>query len=136
MKKKKIHKITETDNKFLILGIVSSANSYKLIWTINNILKSNLILQENYTVINRNIIKSYVFYLSSQENMKILANKCDTGVLVSKYKKSDYFLKLDTSPKDTENVLTILKTLKIIQIIFTVDLDIVTKKQKLMFANL
>ncbi len=135
--KKKIHKINdELENNFSLIGIVSSASGYKLSWTINNLLKINLQLQEDYLLLLKDGSPNFAFYLSENENIKLISNKSDKGILAYKLKNVDYFIKIENSSESIDNKINILKNAKIIQAILSINLQILSKKQNKIFANI
>jgi len=135
--KKKIHKIKEElENDFSIIGIVSSASSHKLSWTINNLFKINLQLQEDSYLSSKDSSQNFAFYSSAENNIKLISNKSDRCILFSKLKNIDYFLKIENNYKDINELVNILKSSKIAQAILSINIDTLSKSQKKIFVNI
>ncbi len=135
--KKKIHKIKEElENNFSIIGIVSSASSYKLSWTMNNLLKLNLQLQEDSYLLLKDVSQNFAFYSSAENNIKLISNKSDTVILISKFKNIDYFIKIENNYKSIDEIIEILRNSKIAQAVLSINLENLSKQQKKIFVNI
>lgn len=135
--KKKIHKIKEElENNFSIIGIVSSASSHKLSWTINNLLKINLQLHEDSYLSSKDACQDFAFYSSVENTIKLISNKSDTEILVSKLKNIDYFIKIENNYKSIEEIIDTFRNSKITQAILPINLETLSKQQKNIFVNI
>ena len=141
MAKKKIHKFKEsTPEFFLILGLVSSANDYKLSWLINEKIKISLKQKKDYSLQTKKILKEFIYYSFEDDKdlIKLIANKCNKGVLINEFKNIDYFIKIsgDNIMEKTKFIYSELKNNNNINGIFEIDLAKIKKSTKKIFIDI
>lgn len=111
--KKKIHKLAaESNESFILIGIVSHENDYRLSWAFNQQIGLNLIKSKNITIDQPTLEENPVFavFRSEEEESLIqhylITNKSENGYLVSELKNVDYILKI--CGENTEEKATLL----------------------------
>jgi hypothetical protein len=97
--KTKKHKLEYTEDfNFLLLGLSSNENDYRLIWKINNSFNFNFERGDNHSVISNNGEAELEFSNYTYDDQdsflfyRLLANKTDKGVLIEELKNIDYLL--------------------------------------------
>jgi len=136
--KKKIHKlVSESNETFLLIGIVSHENDYRLSWAFNQYLKLKFIKAESLTIsqpkLEENQIFS-VFKFDDQENVIqyfLIANKSENGFLVPELKNVDFILKIEGDIKDqtAKNLVIQIKKMEFVNTAFKIE-DISAKGLK------
>jgi hypothetical protein len=98
---KKIHLDDKTEEKFIILGIVSSEADYKLSQLLN--IKLKLGLKNAKTIDIKGVNGASVSFSRFSDNSKspeifynLISNKSDKDFLLKKLKNIDYFLQVHT----------------------------------------
>ena len=92
------HKLEyKEDFDFLLLGLASNENDYRLIWRINNVFNYSFERSDNLRVVISNSEEmEFSHYTYDDENTflyyRIMSNKCDKGVLIEELKNIDYLL--------------------------------------------
>lgn len=142
-KTKKIHKLKIDEHfPFHTIGISCHENDYRLIWAINTGLQLSFIKASNLKVTDKqgNVIEfSRYFYEDEtlQYNFYIISNICPEGILVPEYRTIDYFLFIKGSFSDSfiEDITRKLKTVSIISAVFTIDVNSLKSKKRLMHLD-
>ena len=130
MTKKKIHKLSfEPEADFILIGIASHENDYRLSWAINKTLNLDLIKIQDL-VINHPKHKIDIRY--SRYNFEdddnylsyhLIANQSEKGFLLPDMKNIDFILKISgiDETKFIDNLLTRLKRIDIIIAAFLIE---------------
>ena len=139
---KKVHKLQYTpEYLFLLIGISSHQNDYRLSWAINNKLNLKLIKTENLKIVNKKLSVTQffsVYNFDDEDNQLIynlISNRCDNGFLLEELKNIDFLLQVlgDTNESYIKNLLKGLKEIDIINTSFTINADSLKSRQKLIF---
>lgn len=138
MPKKKLHKLKLDDNSdFLLIGIASHENDYRLSWALNQELGFKFIRKTDLVIYNSkhdiDIAYSRYFLENQPElNSYLISNKSEQGFLLPKYKNIDFILKisLDEGIEYVDNMLVNLKKIRIIITAFVLE-DIPEKLEKI-----
>jgi hypothetical protein len=139
---KKSHKlIVEDDFRFLLIGISSHENDYRVSWAMNNNLGMFLKRCENLVIYNSRISRNqeFSFYqYTDQETLlhyDLISNRCDDGFLLEELSNIDYILKISgDGGKSFVNQLTNrLKKINIITTAFEIDPFALKSRKKLLF---
>jgi hypothetical protein len=137
--KKKSYKIEATiDNNFLLIGISSSENDFKLCWLINQEFEIEFKRDDDLQFYNEklNIEQNFALYSFSNDEYQayLISNKSNSGILISEYKSIDFFIKIKTSDNSIFDFFqSKLLQIKQIQAIFKIDVNVLKLKQKLIF---
>ena len=139
--KKRIHKIKDIPEKeYIIIGISTSANDYKLSWAINDKLKINLQQKKAYETIKKDLNKEYIYFISEHDNItySLLCNKSINGSLIAELKNIDYFLKIssDNSENISKDIISKIKKIKNISGVFEINNNKLKKKDRTFFSYL
>lgn len=93
------HKLEYRENfDFLLFGISSHENDYRLVWKINHDFSLNFVRNDNLKVISKKTGKELEFPLYSYDDedtfylYHLVANKSDQGVLLEELKNIDYLV--------------------------------------------
>lgn len=122
--KKKVHKLDSTlQQNFLLIGISSYENDYRLCWDLNNCLNSDLQRIENLEVLDNKtnkLQKFPVFYFEDENKhrgLRLIGNRCEDGFLIGEWKNIDYLLKIsgEIKSKDLLEIHSKIKLSKLVQ---------------------
>jgi hypothetical protein len=126
--KKKVHKLAGSGGTtFIILGISSHENDYRLSWAINRQLGLDFRKTESLRVpdqksIEPEILEFSMFQHTSPDGiikMNLISNRCPNGFFISKMKNIDFFLQIfGEDVTDLANTLT--RDLRSIDLVSTV----------------
>ena len=138
---KKIKLTYNQDCEFVLIGISSHENDYKLAWSINNDLNLNLSKKENISVFNKKYSETQNFSVFSHDDetnltlYNLISNRCENGFLIKEYNKFDYFLQIygELADTDIKKILNKLKLNNNIIIAFKLDLSKIKSIGKLIF---
>ena len=141
MKKKRVHKIKDIPEKeYIIIGISTSANDYKLSWAINEKFGINLQQNKTYKVITKKITKEYIYFSAELENLtySLIYNKSEKGSLIPELKNIDYFLKISGNnfAQIYKEIIFEIKEIKNISGVFEVNNSKIKKKTIEIFTNI
>ncbi len=118
MKTEKLKLSLESENSYVVYGIVSEDNDYKLCWAINKQLDFNLKPSENIEFKHKkdaNTLLSFgVFSYSYTQNFKfnLVVNRTETGNLIDEFKNFDYLFFI---PSEIDNLTETVSKLKQIE---------------------
>lgn len=138
---KKLHKLNyQPEYNFIVIGITSDENDYRLIWEINKELGWNLERKENYRWYDKTIDKESEFSLFSYTDedtyvlYKLISNKNEGFFLLDKLKNIDYLLLIYDEPDSDifESISERLKKLKAIRAVFNIDLSKHKNRERLL----
>jgi hypothetical protein len=128
--KKKIVRlqISETHG-YVLVGISSHENDYRLVWAMNNAFSFQFTRIENLVIFNQKLGTDLEFsrFIFTDEDKyltyHLISNRCPDGFLFPEIKNHDYLLQI-TGEMDPKHLAVILKELKkvgIISAIFMID---------------
>ena len=114
---------------YLLYALISFEKDYKLIWDINNSLGMDFIRTEDFSSFNRKINSEQLFscfeYRDENSYLKyrVISNKSENGPLLDELKRIDYLVMItgDFQEDFSSDFLTILKKIKSIQNVFSID---------------
>ena len=136
------HKLGYTEEfDFLLLGLVSAENDYRLIWKFNQTFNFGFERAENHKVISKNGEAEIGFshYTYEDENTcllyRFLSNKTDGGILMEELKNIDYFVIVqgDFSETYITSLVTNLKSVEHIQAVFQISPASLKSRERLLF---
>lgn len=139
---KKSHKlIIKDDFRFLLIGISSHENDYRVSWAMNNALGMSLKRHENLTVYNVRIKQNQDFSMyqyTDQETLlhyHLISNRCDDGFLLEEMPNIDYILKIsgDAGKNYPSKLVSKLKKIDIITTAFELNPSTLKSRKKLLF---
>lgn len=138
----KRHKLGYTEDfDFLLLGIASTENDYRLIWKINKTFNFSFERAGNHKVPAKNEKNELEFshYTFEDEDTsifyRILANKSEKGVLLEELKNIDYLLIITGGFSETlvTSLIKKLKNTEHIQGIFRLSPASLKNRERLLF---
>ena len=122
--KKKLHKLNfEYERDYMLVGIASHENDYRLSWALNKNLNFNFTKTDDL-IINHpkhKIEINYSMYFSNDDsylNYYLISNKSEKGFLLPKMKNIDFVLKI-SGDANMDFLNELLKKLKHIDIVIT-----------------
>ncbi|MFP4023960.1 MAG: IPExxxVDY family protein [Thiohalospira sp.] len=123
--KKKVHKLSfDYENDFLLVGIASHENDYRISWALNKQLGWKLIKGNDFKI-NHPKLKvqanySMYHYLNDNDlySYHLISNKSERGFLLPDLKNIDYILKI-SGEVNADVVDAIVQKIKKIDIIIT-----------------
>ena len=137
--KKKIHKLSfKPDFEFVLLGISSHENDYRLSWAINNHLSVGLSKTNNIALNNKNSIQQFsVFSYHDEESYNtyyLINNISEQGFLFKELKNIDYFFQINGELIDYElqKIIKKLREIDIIASVFRIDVATLKNPAKLL----
>ena len=142
MKQRKLH--IELDFDFDLLGIISSVRSYKLAWSINNILDIDLQISEDITLLlakEKSIVIANYLYKTENSLFRLLKNKPVDSFnknnlpLLPEMAHLDYLFLIEgaTYPITISDMLQKLKSLDTIEYILSINVNDLKSKENLLF---
>lgn len=140
--KKKTHKLNlQQDFDFLLIGIASHENDYRLSWALNEELSALLVKSENLIVQSKHSpqnqsFSQYIFDDSSHLRFfRLISNRCSDGFLLEEHTKIDYVLVVsgETNEELRDNLLKSIKQIPIVISAFSIDVNTLKSKHKLIF---
>ena len=140
---KKIHKLKiDTQFPFMIIGISSHENDYRLIWAINSKLHTDFKRIGNFIPDDKSD-SGYEFsryYFEDEDSFiayYIVSNRCPDGYLLPDYRTTDYFLFLkgEIEPGLPEELSKKLKQVEIVSTAYIIDKKSVKSIKKLLHLD-
>ena len=150
--------IVEHDYDFEVLGLISSAKEYKLVWSINKILSINMIKQKDisFDFLTRGEIKfSNYLFETEYSSFMLLKNKSCSNFpvlpllggdreievknpwLLPEVKQYDYIIRLKGIFQEYlgsgDTILNAIRTLSIVQYISKLNVESLKSKENLIF---
>jgi hypothetical protein len=128
--KKKIHKlVSEPNEKYSLIGIVSHENDYRLSWAFNQHMKMKFIKIESLVINQPKLEENPVFSVFKYEDNEsyilyyLIANKSENGFLIPELKSVDYILKISGELKDAtlKDLLVRIKKMEFISTAFKIE---------------
>lgn len=138
--KKKTHRLSfKSEHDYILIGISSHENDYRVCWAINNDLGTNFVKTENLKIFNQKLSASQEFSLYIYENedslnrFHLVANRCENGYYIPELKNIDFFLQIfgDTADDYINELIKRIKGLDIITGVFLIDPEILRSKDRL-----
>lgn len=140
MDKKKIKLSFQPDFNFKLLGLGSRENDYKLSWTINKVLNTNLSKADNLGIKNPKFsdIQEFSIYSyfpeDTEEEILLISNRCQNGYLIEELKNIDYFLLFrGLGDEIFTSKSQIIKTIDEVFAVIEINPDSLKSKQKFIF---
>lgn len=139
---KKSHKlIIKDDFRFLLIGISSHENDYRVSWAMNNSLGISLRQTEKLDIYNPRINLNQVFslyYYNDRETLLqyyLISNRCDNGFLLEEMPNIDYVIKIsgEVGKNFSTQLINKLKKITIITTAFMIDPSTLKSRKKLLF---
>ena len=139
---KKSHKlIIKDDFCFLLIGISSHENDYRVSWAMNNSLGISLRQTEKLDIYNPRINLNQVFslyYYNDRETLLqyyLISNRCDNGFLLEEMPNIDYVIKIsgEVGKNFSTQLINKLKKITIITTAFMIDPSTLKSRKKLLF---
>ena len=134
--KKKVHKlIYEPNEHFVLIGIVSHENDYKLSWALNEYLKLKFAKTESLIIsqpkLDENPVFSVFTYHDHEYQYFLIANKSENGFLIPELKNVDFILKISGEVKTDfiSDLVTKIKKMEFVSTAFKIE-DISPKASK------
>ena len=126
---------------FELAAIVCNSNIYQLVWAMNNLLQLDFTADDNITIWHPKLSVSQQFEVFSSISadelivIRLIANKSNNGFLVEELKNIDFFVHVSGEAYDDYMKLLLpkFKQSSIIQGVYSIDLDSLASKQKLIF---
>jgi hypothetical protein len=104
MGNKSVHKLTpECSTPFLIIGIASHENDYRISWALNSTLGFHFTKTDNHKVFHKrfNEMQEFSMYRSNDDDAspvyKLIANCCDNGFLLEELRTIDFVLVVENA---------------------------------------
>ena len=122
--KKKLHKLNfEYERDYMLVGIASHENDYRLSWALNKALNFKLAKTDDLITNHpkHKIDLNYSMYCFSDDeylNYHLISNKSDKGFLLPTMKNIDFILKI-SGDADMDFLNKLLMKLKQIDIVIT-----------------
>ncbi|MGE0088413.1 MAG: IPExxxVDY family protein [Bacteroidales bacterium] len=121
--KKKIHKLAaESNESFILIGIVSHENDYRLSWAFNQQIGLKLIKSKNIIVSQPKLEENPIFAVFKSEDEEsliqyyLITNKSEYGYLVPELKNVDYILKI-CGESTEETAIMLLNQIKKVEFV-------------------
>ncbi len=129
------------DYDFLLYGISCHLKDYRLCWSLNHQLGSDLQKQNDYelTVKTGEAPLRFSFYTweDAVNHLKyiVVANRGNPGILVQEQRQADYFLLVEglTDLVDTQGLLDRIKGTDVVLTAYSIDPNQLKSKQNLLF---
>lgn len=139
--KKKIHKLSSVtfDYQFILIGISSHENDYRLSWAINNALNLQLNKGTNHVVHNPKINEDMEFSLFSYEDEStyvryiMVSNRGDNAYLIPELKSFDFFFQVhgEISENEKNALVNTIKSIRIVSVLALLELEKIKSKKNL-----
>jgi hypothetical protein len=141
MGKKNVHKLSpEAEQTFILLGISSHENDYRISWALNEYLGFHFTKTTNHQVLNQRIKEQQEFstYLYSEQDesitYRLISNRCDNGFLLEELKNIDFLLLIEgneTTSTTLPNLTAKIKSIPFISAVFAIDWKLLKSKKNL-----
>jgi hypothetical protein len=125
---------------FLLLGMSSTENDYRLIWQINKQLGFEFIKTDNHKIKAKGSLPELEFshYIFEHEDLylvfRIISNKSPDGVLMEELKNIDFLLIVQGKIEDANinELVSGLKSIEHIQAVFRIDPSGLKSRERLL----
>lgn len=138
MGKKNVHKLSpDSCQTFILLGISSHENDYRLSWSINQNLGFHFVKTENHSAYNTKLKETQEFSTYSYHDgsiyYKLISNRCDNGFLLEELKNIDFLLlaepEVNTFP--AEEFIGQIKAIPFVAAAFKINISTLKQKDRL-----
>lgn len=117
------------ETPFILIGIASHENDYRISWALNTNLGFQFVKSENHRVFHKkfNELQEFSLYVSHSNNngpsFKLLSNRCDNGFLLEDLKNIDFLMVVEEPDKlgDINNFVSQLKSISFISTAFVLN---------------
>jgi len=129
--------VSESNEPFILVGIVSHENDYRLSWALNQYLKLKFIKAESLTINQPKLEENPVFSVFKFDDEEsfiqyfLIANKSENGFLIPELKNVDFILKItgDINDQTAKNLVVQIKKMEFVNTAFKIE-DISAKGLK------
>ncbi len=124
---------------FVLLGLVTNENDYRLSWQMNQNLGIELVRADNAQVKLKGTIHDFVQYVFFDENkflqFTFVKNKSSQNAyLISEHKSCDYFLCIQGSVmNELDDMVVLLKEIPVISMVINIKLQSLKSRKNLVF---
>jgi hypothetical protein len=126
---------------FLLFGLSSHENDYRLVWKINQDFSFNFERGKNHKIISKKTGRELEFAMYSYDDEDtfylyyLIANKSDQGVMLEELKNIDYLIMIqgDFTEAFSNGFQNRLKKIESIQGVFKIDPSSLKNKENLVF---
>lgn len=136
------HKLQYKQNfDFLLFGLASHENDYRLVWKINQAFSFNFERGNSHKLISKKTGKEQEYNLYSYDDEDtfylyyFISNKCEDGVLIEELKNIDYLIMIqgDFTEAFANGFHNRLKKVESVQGVFKIDPSSLKNKENLVF---
>ncbi len=136
------HKLLYKQNfDFLLFGLASHENDYRLVWNINQTFSFNFERGNSHKLFSKKAGKELEFPLYTYDDedtyylYQLLSNKCEDGVLLEELKNIDYLIMIqgDFTEAFSNGFQNRLKKLECVQGVFKIDPSSLKNRENLVF---
>ena len=142
MGKKDVHKLSvDKGHSFVLYGISSHENDYRLSWAFNEYLGFRFTKTENHKSFDPRLneyqeFSTYSFYDDEySHSYKLISNRCDNGFLLDELKNIDFLLILEqntTSSLPAIEIISKIKTIPFVSAVFPINLTSLKNLKKIL----
>lgn len=139
---KKAHRLSSgKEYDFVLFGISSHENDYRMCWIINQQLDMMLIKTDNLEVYHSEVDLEQDFSLyhyfdeDTLLEFHLISNRCENGFLIEEMRNIDYFLKVTGECDDhcAAQLVDKLKSIENIRTAFILEVADLKSKERLLF---
>jgi len=137
MAKKKILKI-ELDNDFLLIGISSALNDYRLSWFLNRFQNIEISKQENFEFNVKDVNLKFNIYkgsINQNKELLLINNRNEESVQFLKIKSLDFFIKINDKNFDASELISYLREIPNVLSVFIIEPEKQTKQVQKIISN-
>lgn len=125
-KKQTLKLRVEEHINFKLIGISSHENDYRLVWSINNLLKMQFVRMENLIIHRQKLKTDMEFSRFSHHNEDkyltyfLISNRCPDGFLFPEVKNFDFLLQIigDINDGQIKELIRDIKTASVVSAVF------------------
>ena len=139
MGKKNVHKLSDSDQSYSLLGISSHENDYRISWALNEHLGFHFSKIGNHFFFHPKFGTTFEFSQYRYEDIentilyRFISNRCDNGFLLDDYKNIDFFLIVDSIDNTiVQQLLVQIKTISFVSAVFLIDINLVKSRNRLL----
>jgi hypothetical protein len=136
------HKLEYKENfDFLLFGLSSHENDYRLVWKINQAFSFNFERGKSHKIISKKTSREIEFSIYSYDDedtfylYHFIANKSDEGVLLEELKNIDYLFMIqgEFTEAFSNGIQNRLKKIESVQGVFKIDPSSLKNRENLVF---
>ncbi len=125
-KKKTVKLKVDHSINFIIIGISSHENDYRLVWAINNSFNTGFVRVDNLSLFDKKLDDMMEFskytYQDEDKCLKfnLISNRCPDGFLFPQVKNFDYLFQIygEITEEEIKDLLRKLKSVQVISAVF------------------